>query len=188
MDTSVDEHSADEHSADPAFFHHILQPRLHGRLVAFGAADGFLRLSLFLENPIDALVDQGLVDDVCIGSLDVPIKSLVTDERNGGDQLERLGWYDLQSGEASDQAKLQLRLQLTLRDPLAPVTEEVASALRILTIKRCVTDSHGACRSGERGQRGGCGGELAGRQVEARRDSAADGSRRQRKAARRRIK
>lgn len=122
-----------------------------GALLPWRMSQAVLRFSVFWENPAD---QEGLAEDLLEGHVTVPLSSLVADEGRGGPQPERQGWYKLTApvddtapadmsatpattndheasggGEGSGAwPAIELRLQLVLRDPTEPITDEAREA------------------------------------------------------------
>ncbi|KAH8072442.1 hypothetical protein JL721_3717 [Aureococcus anophagefferens] len=114
---------------DRALVYPLLQPADGGELRPWAEATGVLVFRVMRQHPIDRLLDS------CLGSVEVPVASLVDDDGGRGAQRERRGWHDLELSDDESDAEappdvpyakkkreppaLHLRLQLALRDTSA---------------------------------------------------------------------
>ena len=114
---------------DRALVYPLLQPADGGELRPWAEATGVLVFRVMRQHPIDRLLDS------CLGSVEVPVASLVDDDGGRGAQRERRGWHDLELSDDDSDAEappdvpharkkreppaLHLRLQLALRDTSA---------------------------------------------------------------------
>ncbi|KAK7249644.1 hypothetical protein SO694_00004211 [Aureococcus anophagefferens] len=114
---------------DRALVYPLLQPADGAELRPWAEATGVLVFRVMRQHPIDRLLDS------CLGSVEVPVASLVDDDGGRGAQRERRGWHDLELSDDESDAEappdvpyakkkreppaLHLRLQLALRDTSA---------------------------------------------------------------------